>query len=301
MEQFGSMSVCSKHSSRRSATTFCLLTATRSLQESAAGSQILKRWKNELRKLCAFNLYNEFSHPHVLCQCFALTRGNCLDLRTTWAGRSRSLFQVRPTGSELLALTALAGETSAQLVSSRPASLVSLERPLLLKLPRWQIKDFQILLIKLLYSALPVLLLSLLYQYFFFSFSQANDSVQITWVAPTTPSGRIMEYSMYMAVRKSRSTTSERPGQMAFIRIYRGTKMSCSVSSSQLDNAHIDYSASNRPAVVFRIAAKNEQGYGPATQIRWIQGGAAWTLASACYFLQTDANLIQLPVLLCSF
>ncbi|XP_036977910.1 host cell factor 2 isoform X2 [Acanthopagrus latus] len=101
--------------------------------------------------------------------------------------------------------------------------------------------------------------------------AKANDSVQITWEAPTTPSGRIMEYSMYMAVRKSRSTTSERPGQMAFIRIYRGTKMSCSVSSSQLDNAHIDYSASNRPAVVFRIAAKNEQGYGPATQIRWIQ------------------------------
>ncbi|XP_040886622.1 host cell factor 2 [Toxotes jaculatrix] len=101
--------------------------------------------------------------------------------------------------------------------------------------------------------------------------TKANDSVHITWEAPPSTSGRILEYSMYMAVRKSRSTTSERPGQMAFIRIYRGTKMSCSVSSSHLDNAHIDCSASNRPAVVFRIAAKNEQGYGPATQIRWIQ------------------------------
>ncbi|XP_018518260.1 host cell factor 2 isoform X2 [Lates calcarifer] len=101
--------------------------------------------------------------------------------------------------------------------------------------------------------------------------TKANDSVHITWEAPPSPSGRILEYSMYMAVRKSRSTTSERPGQMAFIRIYRGTKMSCSVSSTHLDNAHIDCSASNRPAVVFRIAAKNEQGYGPATQIRWIQ------------------------------
>ncbi|XP_051248745.1 host cell factor 2 isoform X1 [Dicentrarchus labrax] len=101
--------------------------------------------------------------------------------------------------------------------------------------------------------------------------AKANDSVHITWEAPSSPSGRILEYSMYMAVRKSRSTSSERPGQMAFIRIYRGTKMSCSVSSTHLDNAHIDCSASNRPAVVFRIAAKNEQGYGPATQIRWIQ------------------------------
>nr|XP_046234685.1 host cell factor 2 [Scatophagus argus] len=101
--------------------------------------------------------------------------------------------------------------------------------------------------------------------------TKANDSVHITWEAPSSPSGRILEYSMYMAVRKSRSTSSEGPGQLAFIRIYRGTKTSCSVSSTHLDNAHIDCSASNRPAVVFRIAAKNEQGYGPATQIRWIQ------------------------------
>ncbi|XP_034433514.1 host cell factor 2 isoform X3 [Hippoglossus hippoglossus] len=101
--------------------------------------------------------------------------------------------------------------------------------------------------------------------------TKANDSVHITWESPSSPSGRILEYSMYMAVRKSRSTSSERPGTMAFIRIYRGTKTSCSISSTQLVNAHIDCSASNRPAIVFRIAAKNEQGYGPATQIRWIQ------------------------------
>ncbi|KAM4569813.1 host cell factor 2 [Odontesthes bonariensis] len=101
--------------------------------------------------------------------------------------------------------------------------------------------------------------------------TKANDSVQITWEAPSSPSGRILEYSMYLAVRKSRPSGSEKPGQMAFIRIYRGTKTACSVSSGHLENAHIDSSASNRPAVVFRIAAKNEQGYGPATQIRWIQ------------------------------
>lgn len=77
---------------------------------------------------------------------------------------------------------------------------------------------------------------------------------------------------MYMAVKKSRSSSQESPGQMAFIRIYRGTKTSCSVGQAHLDNAHIDCSASNRPAVVFRIAAKNELGYGPATQIRWVQG-----------------------------
>uniref|UniRef100_A0A3B4AIJ7 Host cell factor Kelch-repeats domain-containing protein n=1 Tax=Periophthalmus magnuspinnatus TaxID=409849 RepID=A0A3B4AIJ7_9GOBI len=98
-------------------------------------------------------------------------------------------------------------------------------------------------------------------------------SLHIAWDAPSSPSGKIIEYSMYLAVKKSRpGSSSERPGQMGFIRIYRGTKTSCSVSSSHLENAHIDCSQTNRPAVVFRIAAKNEQGYGPATQIRWIQG-----------------------------
>ncbi|XP_051974921.1 host cell factor 2-like [Xyrauchen texanus] len=96
-----------------------------------------------------------------------------------------------------------------------------------------------------------------------------KDSVHITWEPPTSLSGKIMEYSMYLAVRKSRGNNSERPGDLAFIRIYRGTKTSCTVSEAQLSNAHIDCSA--RPAVVFRIAAKNEQGYGPATQIRWLQ------------------------------
>ncbi|XP_051912115.1 host cell factor 2 isoform X1 [Hippocampus zosterae] len=102
--------------------------------------------------------------------------------------------------------------------------------------------------------------------------TKANELVHITWEAPPSPSGRILEYSMYMAVKKSRSSSSEGPGQLAFIRIYRGVKTFCTVSSSHLVNAHLDCSVSNRPALVFRIAAKNEQGYGPATQIRWIQG-----------------------------
>ncbi|XP_010864751.2 host cell factor 2 [Esox lucius] len=113
--------------------------------------------------------------------------------------------------------------------------------------------------------------------------TKANDSVHITWESPTSPSGKILEYSMYLAVRKSRSSssTSERPGQLAFIRIYRGTKTSCTVSPAHLANAHIDSSAPNRPAVVFRIAAKNEQGYGPATQIRWLQDASKLKASSS--------------------
>ncbi|XP_076153203.1 host cell factor 2 [Alosa pseudoharengus] len=108
--------------------------------------------------------------------------------------------------------------------------------------------------------------------------SKVSENVHISWESPTSPSGKILEYSMYLAVRKSRggsssaaatTTAGTASGDMAFIRIYRGTKTSCTVSPSNLSNAHIDCSA--RPAVVFRIAAKNEQGYGPATQIRWLQ------------------------------
>lgn len=54
------------------------------------------------------------------------------------------------------------------------------------------------------------------------------------------------------------------------MRIYCGLKTSCIVTAAQLSNAHVDYTS--RPAIVFRISAKNERGYGPATQVRWLQG-----------------------------
>ncbi|XP_023668423.2 host cell factor 2 [Paramormyrops kingsleyae] len=98
--------------------------------------------------------------------------------------------------------------------------------------------------------------------------TKATDSVHITWEPPTSPSGKILEYSMYLAVRKSRSNSTTVP--LDFIRIYRGIKTACNVTQTHLSNAYID--CSGRPAIVLRIAAKNEQGYGPATQIRWLQG-----------------------------
>lgn len=104
----------------------------------------------------------------------------------------------------------------------------------------------------------------------FFSLNQASDSVHITWESPSNSSGKIQEYSMYLAVKKTRGNASEKPGDLTFIRIYRGAKTACTVNAANLSNAYIDCSA--RPAIVFRIAAKNDRGYGPATQIRWLQG-----------------------------
>lgn len=63
-------------------------------------------------------------------------RGGCLDHMTTEAETSRSWFQVRLTGSGSQASTALIKETLALSASSRPASLVFLERPLLLQSQR---------------------------------------------------------------------------------------------------------------------------------------------------------------------
>ena len=42
------------------------------------------------------------------------------------------------------------------------------------------------------------------------------------------------------------------------------------VANSSLTAAHID--TTTKPAIIFRIAARNEKGYGPATQVRWLQG-----------------------------
>jgi len=42
------------------------------------------------------------------------------------------------------------------------------------------------------------------------------------------------------------------------------------VPNSSLSAAHID--VTTKPAIIFRIAARNEKGYGPATQVRWLQG-----------------------------
>lgn len=56
---------------------------------------------------------------------------------------------------------------------------------------------------------------------------------------------------------------------MAFVRVYCGQSPSATVTTATLATAHLD--VSSKPAVIFRIAARNEKGYGPATQVRWLQ------------------------------
>ncbi|KFP69779.1 Host cell factor 2, partial [Acanthisitta chloris] len=97
--------------------------------------------------------------------------------------------------------------------------------------------------------------------------TKSVDCIHLSWEPPSSPSGNILEYSAYLAIRSTQ--LQENPSQLVFMRIYCGLKTSCIVTAAQLSNAHVDYSS--RPAIVFRISAKNERGYGPATQVRWLQ------------------------------
>ncbi|XP_075994527.1 host cell factor 1-like [Genypterus blacodes] len=82
-----------------------------------------------------------------------------------------------------------------------------------------------------------------------------------------------MEYSVYLAIQSSQaSAPGSGPAQLAFMRVYCGPNPSCLVQATSLANAHIDYTT--KPAIIFRIAARNQKGYGPATQVRWLQDTA---------------------------
>ncbi|XP_052465654.1 host cell factor 1 isoform X2 [Carassius gibelio] len=101
--------------------------------------------------------------------------------------------------------------------------------------------------------------------------SKSPDGAHLTWEPPSVTSGKITEYSVYLAIQSSQTTEVKpsAPAQLAFMRVYCGPNPSCLVQSSILSNAHIDYTT--KPAIIFRIAARNEKGYGPATQVRWLQ------------------------------
>ncbi|KAM7411075.1 hypothetical protein PAMA_021179 [Pampus argenteus] len=102
--------------------------------------------------------------------------------------------------------------------------------------------------------------------------SKNLDGAQLTWEPPAVTSGKITEYSVYLAIQSNQATASRPssgPAQLAFMRVYCGPNPSCLVQASSLANAHIDYTT--KPAIIFRIAARNQKGYGPATQVRWLQ------------------------------
>ena len=77
----------------------------------------------------------------------------------------------------------------------------------------------------------------------------------MSWEPPANNAGTITEYSVYLGLKPAPGTV---PGTMAFARVYCGPGSSCVVSHNQLASAHID--TTSKPAIIFRIAAKNDKG-----------------------------------------
>ncbi|VDM69707.1 unnamed protein product [Strongylus vulgaris] len=107
--------------------------------------------------------------------------------------------------------------------------------------------------------------------------TKGQDGAQLTWEPPQnvaavilnivmnkpfiniylyhvcTP-GRISEYSVYLAVRNNSGTSDN---QLAFMRVYVGVEPECIVNQTNLAAAYVDQST--KPAIIFRIAARNEK------------------------------------------
>lgn len=103
--------------------------------------------------------------------------------------------------------------------------------------------------------------------------TKAPDGASLTWEAPPTSSGKIVEYSVCLAIKNPKEVPLQNPKPVTtnlnFVRVYCGPHNAAVVSHESLGAALID--RTNKPAIIFRIAAKNEKGYGPATQVRWLQ------------------------------
>lgn len=94
--------------------------------------------------------------------------------------------------------------------------------------------------------------------------SKTESGASLAWQPP--PNAEVIEYSVYLAVKSSQPS-----GKSTFTRVYMGHDPACVVSHGVLSQAATTTSESAKSAVIFRIAAKNKKGYGPATQVRWIQ------------------------------
>ena len=119
--------------------------------------------------------------------------------------------------------------------------------------------------------------------------SKSGVNAHIFWEPPQDlECGPIKEYSVYLQV-KPKSGEAGKPttqsgasaaggssGDLNFTQIYCGDESNCVVNADTLALAFIDFST--KPAILFRIAAKNEKGYGPATQVRWLQGNRLFDL-----------------------
>lgn len=106
--------------------------------------------------------------------------------------------------------------------------------------------------------------------------SKSSQGVSLKWEAPPNDFGQILEYTVCLAIKNPKGgmpSSQSTPTPYNFYRVYSGPHNAANVSHESLSAALID--RTNKPAIIFRIAARNEKGYGPATQVRWLQDSKA--------------------------
>jgi host cell factor len=143
----------------------------------------------------------------------------------------------------------------------------------------------------------------LLFQFYVsFRFIQVGNDTQVSWEPPQNPSGTIKEYSLFLAVKAQDAVilqqqqvqatappnVNSNKNQMSFVLVYCGIESHCIVNSEQMQHAYIDVTA--KPAILFRIATRNEKGYGPATQVRWLQENQTGATAAAVSSLKRNST-----------
>lgn len=104
------------------------------------------------------------------------------------------------------------------------------------------------------------------------------DGAHITWGLAQTgcnDPNETVEFNVFLAMPAHKGANTE----PAFSRVYEGSQMHCVVPSAILNEAFID--CTSKPAVLFRLCARNAKGFGPATQVRWMQENIINTLTAA--------------------
>lgn len=98
--------------------------------------------------------------------------------------------------------------------------------------------------------------------------TKSIEGAHISWAIPESAAKDITEYTVYLGVKSQ--PPQDIQSQFAFAKVYCGPQTECLIINKVLVDAYVD-KESSKPAIIFRIAAKNDKGYGPATQVRWLQ------------------------------
>ena len=90
-------------------------------------------------------------------------------------------------------------------------------------------------------------------------FKKFSEGAHISWDPPLSTAQEITEYSVWLIIKGN-----------SLLQVYCGILAQCTVSNASLSSAGID--TTSKPAIIFRIAAKNGKDYGTGTKIRWLLG-----------------------------